>query len=369
MATPGDQTNGQAGGEESHASSTPSLDDIIKQLKRAKLIRTLANFAALTVIVVFTYNVKDDGFIGTLFILYILMAIFLQRWVEEKSDIQESLEFEGEEEQIREDVNDVDAARRGFSTRFLRLHRRRRRLEKKLRFPFRLMWVLIFVASIGLLMMGVQLLFPDTAKSEWTLDLQEARLMFITGLIYCIPFAVSYMTGRKTLEICSEDIREAELDKQLYAGDLEPYQVRARRLFRINQEELRRYYDLNIRQNQTLFRLGIVVIFAGLAVACVSIFLVSQTPENVDEPVYQIWQDGFIAVIGIAGTILANFVGSVFLKMHARANDSLDGFHKRLVETHTMFFSNVIASDITIESIRVDVQQALAKKIAGASGE
>jgi hypothetical protein len=122
---------------------------------------------------------------------------------------------------------------------------------------------------------------------------------------------------------------------------------RAERLFRYHQFELKRYYDQALGQSGWIFRAGLLCIVIGFAlIAGTGYFLISNsTGKNLSEQIV-------IASLGAGGSILANFVGAIYLRMFSETIKSLTEFHNRLVATHRLHFGNFLAAKINDTVLR-----------------
>ena len=162
-------------------------------------------------------------------------------------------------------------------------------------------------------------------------------------------------------------VRDAESDFQEveYKIDLQLFKVddrekRAEKILRLNDLQLRRYYDSSLRQNGWIFWLGIFCIILGVGISGLTLLLVKQlhgSPEHLGEQVV-------IAAIGAVGSLLANYVAVIYLKMHASVSGAMVTFHERLVATHQTLFGNLVASRIADDKLRWDTLSKIALNIS-----
>ena len=92
-------------------------------------------------------------------------------------------------------------------------------------------------------------------------------LVYILGVLAFICFAVSISSffdfkESKKLEKLDEDVRREE--KEFSEINPEKRALRAEKMFRMNQKELMRYYDMNLAQTKFLSGLGIMMILFGI---------------------------------------------------------------------------------------------------------
>ncbi len=149
---------------------------------------------------------------------------------------------------------------------------------------------------------------------------------------------------------------EFELDLlQVEASDLE---IRAEKLLRIQELQLRRYYNQNLGQNKWVFCLGIFCITIGAAIAFVTLYYLSLPRPSEDREGKYI-----IGVLGAISTILTSYIGKVFLDIYAGVNGNLQKFHDRLASTYELFVAYLLLSRIDDVAVRHDTLSKLALSI------
>lgn len=174
----------------------------------------------------------------------------------------------------------------------------------------------------------------------WFIYKTYANTVFwILPLMYCFaPLAIA-PSYRQRISQLEYDIQELDFRIDLQQFEVNKRQTQAEKLLRVNDFQLRRYYDLNISQNSWIFLLGIFCIVLGIAMVGITLFLVIRVAHSLQTQV-------ITAALGSIGAILANFVAVIYLKMNSTATDNLKVFHSRLVETHQFLLGNLLASRI-----------------------
>jgi len=116
---------------------------------------------------------------------------------------------------------------------------------------------------------------------------------------------------------------------------------RAYKLFKLNGQELKRYYDQALWQRSFVFALGVACILAGFASIAWALIIIQGLGAggNLNDKI-------IVAVLGGTGAILADFIAVIFLRMFSHIVKSTVEFHLRLVGTHHAHFGNVLASRI-----------------------
>ena len=101
-------------------------------------------------------------------------------------------------------------------------------------------------------------------------------LVYILSFLAFICFAVSiscffdYKESKK-IEKLEEDAKREE--KEFSEINPEKRSLRAEKMFRMNQKELMRYYDMNLAQTKFLSGLGIMMIVLGVLIVMASLYM------------------------------------------------------------------------------------------------
>jgi hypothetical protein len=178
----------------------------------------------------------------------------------------------------------------------------------------------------------------------------------ITAWVFFFIFLSSFVNERGKLREVEDDIEQISFQKDMVAYGLHEREIMAEKLLRINDFQLRRYYDLNLRQNRWVFGLGVGCIVVGVLIIAATIYALNI--KSTDLQTKQI-----TAVLGAVSAILTNFIAAIFLKMNAGANESLTAFHSKLVATHQVMIGNLLASRIENTYKREETLAALALKL------
>jgi MFS family permease len=176
-------------------------------------------------------------------------------------------------------------------------------------------------------------------------------LAAIAGGLASLPM---FRANRRDAKV---DIEDTDFRIDLSSYPVSAREARAEKLLRLNDIQLRRYYDLNLNQNRWVFGLGIVCIALGTCIIGISLYLVLKVASGKDAQI-------ITAVLGGIGAFLTNFVAAIYLKINASATETLAAFHSRLVETHQALFGNLLASRIEDDNRRWDALGALALHVA-----
>ena len=181
---------------------------------------------------------------------------------------------------------------------------------------------------------------------------QQKPVLLLPGLYLVIPIAI--LPGlRSSLRDMDNELEQVDFQIDLFSYEVSKRETRAEKLLRLNDIQLRRYYNLNLSQNRWVFLLGIACIGMGAAIIGVTMYIVqfSQQGDQAGKVI--------TATLGGVGAILTNFVGAIYLNMNKSSSETLAAFHSRLVETHQLMLGSLLASRIDNDGKREDTLASL----------
>lgn len=158
--------------------------------------------------------------------------------------------------------------------------------------------------------------------------------------------------------------REASFDMQSARDEIEflsaeehSIEMKAYRLFRLHQVEVKRYYSQALSHGNVLFNIGLACILLGLAIVVFSLVALttSSNPSSVSKFV--------IGGVGVLGGILSNFVAAIYLRMYTKGIESLNSLHNRLVSTHFLHFSDFLTAKVSNGNLREETLCEIAKSL------
>lgn len=180
-------------------------------------------------------------------------------------------------------------------------------------------------------------------------------LAYIIGFFAFIFFMVSlscffdYKESKK-MEKLEEDACKEE--KEFSKIDPEKRALRAEKMFRMNQKELMRYYDMNLTQTKFLSGLGIMMIIFGIVIVAVSIYMYIYFDS-----------DKVLLFVGSLSGIVVDFIGAVFIKMYTKNIEAAIKFHAKFAESNNLLLANSIANKIDDDKLREDTLSEISKNI------
>jgi len=180
-------------------------------------------------------------------------------------------------------------------------------------------------------------------------------LMYILGFFAFVCFMVSVSCffdykESKRIEKLEEDARKEE--KEFSEIDPDKRALRAEKMFRMNQKELIRYYDMNLAQTKFLSVLGMIMIVFGVLIVVASLYM------------YVFFEsDKILLLMGSSSGIIVDFIGAVFIKMYTKNIEAAVKFHAKFAESNNLLLANLIANKIDDDRIREDTLSEMSKSI------
>lgn len=180
-------------------------------------------------------------------------------------------------------------------------------------------------------------------------------LVYIIGFLAFICFMVSvscffdFKESRK-IEKLDEDARREEKEFSEIAP--EKRALRAEKMFRMNQKELMRYYDMNLAQTKFLSGLGITMIIFGVLIVAASLYMYTSLDA-----------DKVLLLVGSLSGIVVDFIGAIFIKMYTENIEAAVKFHAKFAESNNLLLANSIANKIEDDKIREDTLSEISKSI------
>ena len=194
----------------------------------------------------------------------------------------------------------------------------------------------------------------EQKKSEKDKNAIGKILVYIFGVLAFICFAVSISSffdfkESKKLEKLDEDVRREE--KEFSEINPEKRALRAEKMFRMNQKELMRYYDMNLAQTKFLSGLGIMMILFGILIVVASLYMYMSLDT-----------DKILLFVGSFSGIIVDFIGAIF-KMYTKNIEAAVKFHAKFAESNNLLLANSIANKIEDERLREDTLSEISKRI------
>lgn len=209
---------------------------------------------------------------------------------------------------------------------------------------------------IGGLVIGVISLFLAYQIYIKIFDFPIGKILVYVVVFWaflCFAVAVSCFFDykeSKRIEKLDEEARQEE--KEFAEIDPEKRALRAEKMFKMNQKELMRYYDMNLAQTKFLSALGIVMILFGILIVAASMYIyVSLDVETT------------LLYVGSLSGIVVDFIGAVFIKMYTKNVEAAVKFHAKFAESNDLLLANSIANKIDDAKMREETLSEISKNI------
>jgi hypothetical protein len=227
-------------------------------------------------------------------------------------------------------------------------------------------WLGVFCILVAAILSFIPQVTPQPIRFDlFGYSAEIPVLLEFTLPVYTVLFGVAVFIGaavsRVELISVRKDAEELAFQIDLDRDDIRPEAKRAERKLWQHKRQLRSYYDLHLKQNVAFFALGISVIVFGLLVAAATVYLIVFVASA---------RDAKVIVAGVGGAIfmLLGYVTATYVKMHASTSLALGNFHSRLIETHRLLLSDLIASRIENSEIREQTLSKIALNLTASPG-
>lgn len=220
----------------------------------------------------------------------------------------------------------------------------------------------IIMVVLGIIIIVLSAFLPSQLKEQTQLSARGIVYTMMAGIglglliVWFGALQILYKLPKIALALNQIDSELAILSEELEFQniDFKEYEKRAEIQFRNHQQELKRYYDINLGHLKWVFPVGIGTIIAGVGIIVLSIILFRDVSnENV-----------VLILIGTASGILIDFVGAIFIKMYMETIKASTEFHNKLIHSNDNLFANVLATKITDENLKNETFSEMAKIIA-----
>ena len=155
-------------------------------------------------------------------------------------------------------------------------------------------------------------------------------------LVPIVPVLLALPQHRAEIRDCEEQLRQAEDDLDLLEVAEGDNVKRSEKLFRNNQKELKRYYDINLNHYRWIFPVGVLTVILGSAIIGGTIWVFRGAIKDSIAPI----------LIGAVSGVLVDFIGAVLIHMYMETVKSSIEFHRQLMKSNHALFANMLAFKI-----------------------
>lgn len=177
--------------------------------------------------------------------------------------------------------------------------------------------------------------------------------VIIVLMVICFAVAVSCFVDWKSAKKREKFEEEARKEEEEFSEiDSSKRALRAEKMFKMNQKELMRYYDMNLTQTKFLSGLGIMMIIFGILIVVVSLYMYTSLDS-----------DKVLLLVGSLSGIVVDFIGAIFIKMYTKNIEAAVKFHAKFAESNNLLLANSIANKIDDDKLREDTLSEISKNI------
>src|SRR5262245_15076868 len=168
------------------------------------------------------------------------------------------------------------------------LFRRRDRLQK---------WYYFWLAFLLLLVVYTSTI-PFLKNETGTSKLEYFFFSAAMNAAMVVPVMLIIRARLRNVE---EDIQDLEFEIDLRNFEVDKRETRAEKILWINNTQLRRYYDLNLKQNIGVFALGVSCIILGSCVIVITLYLILSIAKSTETQI-------IIGIVGAIGSFFTNYI-------------------------------------------------------------
>lgn|GEM_PF-679809 len=171
-------------------------------------------------------------------------------------------------------------------------------------------------------------------------------------------FGTSMFFDNSKIESATQELMYLEDEMELLDAKNLGIEARADKQFRLNQRELKRYYDMNLSQTKFLSTFGIFLMISGLIIILITIYIYN----------IQKGSSNTLLLVGCISGILIDFLGAIFIATYTKTVETAIRFHSKLANSNNLLLANTIASKIKDDSLRNITLSEVAKNISLSQG-
>ncbi len=182
-------------------------------------------------------------------------------------------------------------------------------------------------------------------------------LILIIGIFYLVIAIIFPLVDLgKSIEL---EIDALQSEISLKSVGVDAIQERAERLFKAHEIDLKKYYNLALKQNNSIFIVGLVCIMIGFVFIGFTIYIIFWSAK-----ILPFHLQILIGILGALSGILTNFIAIVYLKMFSETLGSFTTFHNKLVATNHLHFTNFLVSKIEDINMRNETIKLICERIS-----
>lgn len=177
-------------------------------------------------------------------------------------------------------------------------------------------------------------------------------------LFSTFPLVWSRQTKRAE-KINEERIFDIAFERDIVSGAADDHSTKADKLLKLNELQLARYYNSNLRERNISIGAGFLCIFIGIAIILYGTYLIHGMNESGEST-----EKIITGVLSLFGSMLTGYIGAIYIKTNEASAKATSSFHERLVAGHKLYLGHSLVSKIEDKEKRDEAFLELAKKIS-----
>ena len=186
-------------------------------------------------------------------------------------------------------------------------------------------------------------------------------LISIYGVLLGFVAFTAAAIKRVDLISLQQDKEELEFEIDLDREQVRPEQRRAEKYLWHYKRQLRRYHDLNLKQNVTNSAIGLSAIVLGILIAVAAAYIAIYAVSTKEARI-------IVAILGGNSSVLLTYLAAIYVKMHA-ATPAARNFNSSSLEIQQMLLGDLMASQIENPQIRERTISKIALNLAALHGD
>lgn len=252
-----------------------------------------------------------------------------------------------------------------------RLHDALKEAKKKLKATRKVYRTLLLLGGLSLLLPALLLLaaqyvsnpifsafFDPSVKGG---GISPQILISIYGVLLGFVAFTAAAIKRVDLISLQQDKEELEFEIDLDREQVRPEQRRAEKYLWHYKRQLRRYHDLNLKQNVTNSAIGLSAIVLGILIAVAAAYVAIYAVSTKDARI-------IVAILGGNSAVLLTYLAAIYVKMHA-ATPAARSFNSSALEIQQLLLGDLMASRIENPQIRERTISKIALNLAALHGD
>lgn len=154
---------------------------------------------------------------------------------------------------------------------------------------------------------------------------------------YAVGAALAALVNRIRSNFAEQDLRRLELEDDIFRYDVPSSEAWALKLMGVQEDRLRRYYELNIGQSLWTFLVGILSLVGGFGLVIYTLTYIKslQSPDKLVG-----------ALLGGLTALSAQVIAALYLRLNVSTAANLQTLHGRLVDTYNLLLANMLATRV-----------------------